>query len=256
VPLFADDRAVYGALGRVLSEAVTDERSVKQLRRADAIVQFRYYQPDAAVTLTVRAQEDPVLAFGKTSLRPDVVLAMDADVGHAYFLGEVNPTVALGDGRIKTRGAIDKTLAALALIKLLAPRYQALISDHDGELPPPLAPTPRPLPADPAAKAAPPAPAPEGSAGGEGDAALPVEGPSGEGDAALPVEGAAPEGEAVPSVSAAEPPAVEELPASEEPAAAEQAPAATGPSAVIAPSDDPPAVKPSAPVDDDKGAAG
>ena len=236
MPRFPDDRALYGSVGRLIRDALVDSSAGGRLRRIDAAVQFRFRDPDSVVTALLRGSKGQV-DFGPSRLRPDVTLAMDADTAHGWLLGEVNPTTALGDGRMKTRGPSANVLAVLALIKVLAPRYQALVAEAGDELPESLdaslLPEPvrvakaeavAPAEAAPAASAEEPAAVEEQTAAVEEDVGAPAEEPE-----AAPAEEPAAVEEQTAAVEEEIPAPAEEpeaAPAEAEPAAAEEPEAA------------------------------
>src|SRR4051812_12606615 len=107
---FETDAEVYDQLGGILNNLVYNSARREQLRQADAVVQFAFRQPDATVTLDVRANKTPRIELGESTLRADVVLAMDADTGRALLTGELSPTVALARGDVRTKGPVSKVL--------------------------------------------------------------------------------------------------------------------------------------------------
>lgn len=123
MPCFSDAQEVYARLGALLGEIVEDERLGPRLQRADTVFQLRLRDPEAQITVKALAAEERELALGETALRPEVVLSMDADVAHALWGGELNPTVALARGDIRTRGPVAKVLKVLppTLARRLAP---------------------------------------------------------------------------------------------------------------------------------------
>jgi putative sterol carrier protein len=107
---FESDAEVYDQLGGILNNLVYNSARREQLRQADAVVQFAFRQPDATVTLDVRAHKPARIELGETKLRVDVVLAMDADTGRALLTGELSPTLALARGDVRTKGPVGKVL--------------------------------------------------------------------------------------------------------------------------------------------------
>jgi putative sterol carrier protein len=107
---FETDAEVYDQLGGILTNLVGNTSRLEQLRQADAVVQFAFRSPDAKVTLDVRAGKAPRVELGDSRMRPDVVLAMDAEVGHALLHGELSPTVALARGDVRLKGNVAKVL--------------------------------------------------------------------------------------------------------------------------------------------------
>src|SRR4051795_13078041 len=107
---FETDAEVYDQLGGILNNLVYNSARREQLRQADAVVQFAFRQPDATVTLDVRANKPARIDLGETRLRADVILSMDADTGRALLTGELSPTIALARGDVRTKGPVAKVL--------------------------------------------------------------------------------------------------------------------------------------------------
>src|SRR5262249_13477831 len=65
--------------------------------------------------------------FGDTELEPEVVMSMEADTAHRFWLGQVNVTTALARGQIHASGPVAKILKLVPLTKPAFPRYKALL---------------------------------------------------------------------------------------------------------------------------------
>jgi hypothetical protein len=210
--LFTDPQEVYGAFGRLLFDLVNDAEQMGRFQRTGNTVQWVLRRPDAMITVQTVPEVTPQIDLGPTRLRPDVVLSMDAETAHQFFLGELNPTVALAHGQIKTRGPAAKVLELIPLLRPAFDRYRAIVEEAGDGFPASIALRPEPRPArrpaqEPPAKEEPPA------------AEAPAE------DAQPPAAAEEPPAaEAQPPAAAEEPPAAEETPAEEPPAAAEEPP--------------------------------
>lgn len=152
---FNDEAEVYARLGTLLRELVADEQIGARLQRIDTIVQCRLRAPDARLTIKALAAEAREVAVGDTGLQPEVVLTMDADTAHRFWLGELNPAVALASGDIQTRGPASKILALIPLTVAASQRYRAQLDA------PPVA-EEEPADAPPAAEQEPPDAAEQG----------------------------------------------------------------------------------------------
>jgi len=211
---FESDAEVYDQLGGILNNLVYNSARREQLRQADAVVQFAFRQPDATVTIDVRARKPARIDLGETKLRADVVLAMDADTGRALLTGELSPALALARGDVRTKGPVAKVLRIVP----------ATVGAHEVEAdlePEPEAPAP--APEAPAAEA----PAAEAEAPAENEAekvAAEVEAEAVEVEAAAGDIETEAEPESEPEAPAAEPEA--EAPAAEPEAPASDAEAA------------------------------
>jgi hypothetical protein len=69
-------------------------------------------------------EREPQVDLGDTTLHPEVVLQLDADMAHRFWLGELNPAVALAKGEIRTRGPVSKVLGLVPLVKPGYTRYR------------------------------------------------------------------------------------------------------------------------------------
>lgn len=127
MPVFASDQDVYALIGRVLREMCDDEQLSLDCQRADTIVQYRYDDPEATITVDLRADGRPRVFLGECDLQPEVVMSMAADTAHRFFLGQVNLTVALARGQVRASGPAWKILKLVPLVKPFFPRYRALL---------------------------------------------------------------------------------------------------------------------------------
>jgi hypothetical protein len=124
----ADD--VHDSLGRLMQELATDPEVGLRLSRLDTVVQLRYRNPDTAVTLVAREGDAPAVHLGDVpegTPNPEVVVTLDADVGHELWLGRQNVTIAIARGAIQTKGDSRLVLDLLGLKDDIAPHYAQLL---------------------------------------------------------------------------------------------------------------------------------
>jgi hypothetical protein len=124
MPVFSDAQEVYEHLGGLLEAVVADEELGPQLQRANTVVQYRFRSPDSMVTLKLLEDEEREVDMGPTPLKPEVVVGMDADTAHRFWLGEVNPTVAMAKGQLLTKGPVAKILKLVPILQPVFPRYR------------------------------------------------------------------------------------------------------------------------------------
>jgi hypothetical protein len=126
MPYFTDADDVYAHLGRFMQELAADPELAPALKRADTTLQLRMRAPDSVVTIRPPQEDQPSqVDLGETSLQPEVVLQMDADTAHRFWLGDVNIAVALANGDVRARGPVAKILKIVPLVKPGFPRYRA-----------------------------------------------------------------------------------------------------------------------------------
>ena len=122
---FKDAQEVYDTIGRLFLELAADDELGPKFRKANTVV--RYEHRDAESPLTVRLEEDQPadVDFGDSEMEPEVVMSMEADTAHRFWLGRVNVPVALSRGEIKASGPVAKILKLVPLTKPVFPRYKA-----------------------------------------------------------------------------------------------------------------------------------
>lgn len=125
MPVFATEEEVYANIGRLCEAMIADERIARQCQRADTVVQYRYVDPHATITVDLRRDAEPEVLLGDCDLQPEVILSMAADTAHRFFLGQVNVACALARGEIAASGPVAKILKLVPLVKPFFPHYHA-----------------------------------------------------------------------------------------------------------------------------------
>ena len=126
---FKDADEVYQFIGRLFQELAQDEELAPKFRKADTIVQYQYRDPESQITVSLREEHDGRVDLGETTMEPEVVMTMDADTAHRFWLGKVNVTVALARGQMKAKGPVAKILKLVPLTKPIFPRYRKMLED-------------------------------------------------------------------------------------------------------------------------------
>jgi putative sterol carrier protein len=124
---FRDAQEVYDTIGKLFVNLAADEELGPKFRQANTIVQYAHREPDATITVQLKEDEPAEVDFGETEMEPEVVMSMEADTAHRFWLGQVNVTVALARGQIKASGPVAKILKLVPLTKPVFPRYKALL---------------------------------------------------------------------------------------------------------------------------------
>ena len=126
---FTDAEEVYRWLGGLFEALAADPELWPSLAAADLVVQYRYRRPEAQITMRLAPGEPLRLDLGPSDLEADVVMTMDADVAHRFWLGKVNVPVALARGQMRARGPVAKLLRLLPVVRPAFPRYQRLLKE-------------------------------------------------------------------------------------------------------------------------------
>jgi putative sterol carrier protein len=130
---FKDAQEVYETIGKLFVELAADEELAPKFRKANTIVQYQYREPESQITVKLIEGEDGQVDCGETNMEPEVVMTMDADTAHRFWLGKVNVTVALARGQMKAKGPVAKILKLVPLTKPVFPRYHALLEENGRE---------------------------------------------------------------------------------------------------------------------------
>jgi hypothetical protein len=133
LPVFKDDQEVYQFIGKLFQDLADDDELGPRFRRADTVVQYRYTNPASQITVKMKDGEDGQVDFGDTGMDPEIVMAMEADTAHRFWLGKVNVTMAMAKGQMKAKGPVAKILRLVPLVKPVFPRYQQMLKDAGRE---------------------------------------------------------------------------------------------------------------------------
>ena len=129
MPYFKDEAEVYAFIGRLFQELVEDDELAPQFQKANTIVQYQYREPESQITVKMIEDEEPQVDLGPSELEPEVVMTMEADTAHRFWLGGVNVTVALARGQMRAKGPVAKILRLVPLVKPVFPRYRKILEE-------------------------------------------------------------------------------------------------------------------------------
>jgi putative sterol carrier protein len=130
VAYFSDENEVYQYIGKLFEDLIADDELADKFRQANTIVQYQYRDPESQITVCVREDMEPQVDCGPTDLDPEVVMTMEADTAHRFWLGEINVTVALARGQMKAKGPVAKILKLVPLVKPVFPRYRKMLEER------------------------------------------------------------------------------------------------------------------------------
>jgi NAD(P)-dependent dehydrogenase (short-subunit alcohol dehydrogenase family)/putative sterol carrier protein len=130
---FKDADEVYAYIGKLFQDLTVDEELAPKFRKANTVVQYQYRKPDSTITVKLVEGEEGQVDLGETTMEPEVVMSMEADTAHRFWLGQVNVTVALARGQMKAKGPVAKILKLVPLTKPVFPRYRQMLEDSGRE---------------------------------------------------------------------------------------------------------------------------
>src|SRR3954447_16156962 len=130
---FKDDQDVYRFIGRLFQELAVDPELAPRFQAANTIVQYQMHDPDSQITVEMCPDRPLRVDLGETDLDPEVVMTMEADTAHRFWLGKVNVTVALARGQMNAKGPVAKILKLVPLVKPVFPRYEHMLQEAGRE---------------------------------------------------------------------------------------------------------------------------
>jgi putative sterol carrier protein len=130
VTYFNDAQDVYDTLGKLFVDLADDEELGPKFRKADTIVRYEFTNPDSQITVRLQPDQPGDVDFGESEMEPDVVMSMEADTAHRFWLGQVNVTVAMARGQIKAKGPVAKILKLVPMTKPVFPRYKKQLTEQ------------------------------------------------------------------------------------------------------------------------------
>src|SRR4051812_17281081 len=129
MPYFKDEQEVYRYIGQLFLDLAEDDELWPRFQRANTIVQYQFRNPESQITVRMQEDADAQVDLGSTELDAEVLMTMEADTAHKFWLGKVNVTVALARGQMKAKGPVAKILKLVPLVKPVFPRYQKMLAD-------------------------------------------------------------------------------------------------------------------------------
>jgi hypothetical protein len=117
MPFYADSDQLYTSLKALFTHIGNEApEGVAALQTQKLVIRLRCTAPAVQVTVNGRIRP-PQVAYGPSTLRPDLDAELAADTLHRILLQEVSIRKAIGDGLIKVRGPIWKTQALVDLLR-------------------------------------------------------------------------------------------------------------------------------------------
>jgi hypothetical protein len=131
--VFKDSEELQTCMGQLYDEAKRDSRIAPKIKTSNLVIQFRYEEPHATVTINAAAAPTQqgayfdVLWGDDTGLKPDVEMSMKADVAHQFWHGKINLIAALARRQIIAKGPIPKILKLLPAVEPMYEMYPNIL---------------------------------------------------------------------------------------------------------------------------------
>ena len=128
MPAFASDTEIYKYVGGIFREGLNNPAILPKLQESGVILQITYTDPEAVLTVDFAGGE---VHEGRVSVSPNVEMFMSADSANQFWLGQLNLSVAMAKGQVRTKGSVSKILKLVPIAKDLFPSYRKAL-EEDG----------------------------------------------------------------------------------------------------------------------------
>ena len=126
---FADAQQVYDTIGAFLEQITKDEDLRPKFVAADTSFHVIYSDPDCDMLVDCTI-DPPVVTMAPGEVKSEIELAMAADDGHQFWLGNLNMALALAKNKVKVKGPISKIMKLLPAMRPAFPKYKAFIAER------------------------------------------------------------------------------------------------------------------------------
>ncbi len=117
MPVFSNSEELVRVMVSLWERIKADQRMCDQILRSKLVVQFRYRDPDAVITIDCSDGQEMKISSGPGDQQPIVEMSMKADVAHEFWMGRVSVPVAILTGKMASKGPTPKALALLPVIR-------------------------------------------------------------------------------------------------------------------------------------------
>ena len=131
--IFKSFDELHTCFGGLYDDAKRDSRIAPKIKDSHLIIQFRYEEPHAVVTINAAAPPTQEGAYfdvvwgDDSGLKPDIEMSMKADVAHQFWHGKVNLMAALARRQIIAKGPIPKILKLLPAVEPMYEMYPHIL---------------------------------------------------------------------------------------------------------------------------------
>jgi putative sterol carrier protein len=126
---YSDTDELNAVMENLWTKIRENKKISERLLQSRLIVRFCYQKPNGALTIDASDGRELKIHIGACAVKPTVELFMNSDFAHDFWLGKENPALALLQGKITSRGPVNKALALLPAIKPALSYYPAAFDE-------------------------------------------------------------------------------------------------------------------------------
>ena len=112
---YKDTEQLYNILVPFFNDLMNNPEIGPKVLASGLIIKFIYHDPEGVIIIHLPNEE--IIQGDREEIKPDVIMSMNSDVAHRFWLGKVNLVAALTKGDIRAKGPIPKIMKILPIIK-------------------------------------------------------------------------------------------------------------------------------------------
>lgn len=120
-----DPGEVHRYIGGIFEEVFRDPSLRTAFAKSGVVLKLRFHDPDTVMVVDmVKGEVRP----GDPKEPATVEISTTGDVGHRFWLGQVNISLALMKGEMRAKGPIDKIIKLVPLARQVFPKYREMLA--------------------------------------------------------------------------------------------------------------------------------
>ncbi|MFZ5591526.1 MAG: SCP2 sterol-binding domain-containing protein [Bacillota bacterium] len=125
MPIFQDSAQMYAVLGQLWQQLLDHPEQGSKFKQTGLSIKFNLTAPDGVIWIDAQK-----VHCGPLAGRADVEMTLSADTAHAFWLKKISLPTALATKQIVARGAMNKVMKMLPLLKPLYEAYPEICRQH------------------------------------------------------------------------------------------------------------------------------
>ena len=125
---FTSADEVYGHVGRLFEMVVDEDEFVRATVDSGLVVRLAQTDPEAVIVIDF-PERKVTCGEAATGVPATVKLTMTSDDSHRFWLGKLNLTLALAQGKVQLEGSRTKALKLLPLTRSISSRYLGMLRE-------------------------------------------------------------------------------------------------------------------------------
>lgn len=112
---YKNTEQLYNILVPFFNDLMNNPEIGPKVVASGLIIKFIYHDPEGVIIIHLPNEE--IIQGDREEIKPDVIMSMNSDVAHRFWLGKVNLVAALTKGDIRAKGPIPKIMKLIPIIK-------------------------------------------------------------------------------------------------------------------------------------------